>query len=131
MNIKSAKQLVEEAMMEIKTIKAGQLNNFLTENSNAVLIDVRDIRELKKTGKIKIAKHIPRGMLEFWLDPESPYYKNDISVEQTKILYCASNWRSALATKTLKEMGFNNVLHVEGGFEAIAKAGFEIEKLEK
>jgi len=68
---------------------------------------------------------MPRGMLEFWLDPESPYYKEECKPELTKILFCASNWRSALATKTLMEMGFDNVVHVEGGFKALLEAGLK------
>ena len=72
---------------------------------------------------------MPRGMLEFWLDPQSPYYKKDISPERTKVLYCASNWRSALATKTIQDMGFDNVCHVQGGFQAIIDEGFETEDI--
>ena len=73
---------------------------------------------------------MPRGMLEFWLDPESPYYKKDISPDKTKVFYCASNWRSALATKSIQEMGFENVYHVEGGFQAIVDSGYEVEKID-
>ncbi len=130
MKLKSSKDLVNEALNQIKTIHAEELKNILANDPKALLIDIRDIRELQKTGKIKNAKHMPRGMLEFWLDPESPYYKKEISLGQTKILYCASNWRSALATKALQDMGFDNVCHVEGGFSAIVKAGFEVEKVD-
>ena len=70
---------------------------------------------------------MPRGMLEFWLDPESPYYKKDIMPDKTKVLYCASNWRSALAALTIQEMGFNNVSHIKGGFQAMVDEGFETE----
>jgi rhodanese-related sulfurtransferase len=98
---------------------------------NYLLIDIRDIRELWKSGTVKGARHIPRGMLEFWLDPESPYFKSDLKVETVKILYCASNWRSALASKTLMEMGFTNVMHVKGGFQALIDAGFSIQKVEQ
>ena len=94
------------------------------------MIDIRDVRELRKTGKIQIAKHMPRGMLEFWLDPESPYYKKDITPDKTKVLYCTSNWRSALATKAIQEMGFDNVCHIKGGFQALVDAGFEVEKID-
>ena len=128
MKIKPAQELVKEAMDKIKTISPQELKEILNKDNQAMLIDIRDVRELKKTGKIKIARHMPRGMLEFWLDPESPYHKKDIPLEATKIFYCASNWRSALATKAIQEMGFDNVCHVKGGFQAIVDAGFEIEK---
>ncbi len=130
MKIKSAQDLVKEAMDKVKTISTDELKKILEEDSNAILIDIRDIRELKKTGKIKVAKHMPRGMLEFWLDPQSPYYKKDITTDRMKIFYCASNWRSALATKAIQEMGFDNVCHVKGGFQAIVDAGFETDKVE-
>ena len=73
---------------------------------------------------------MPRGMLEFWLDPDSPYYKKEITPDKTKVLYCASNWRSALATKSIQDMGFENVCHVRGGFQAIKDEGYEIEEIE-
>ncbi len=130
MKIKSSKALVNEAMNIVQTITPLDLKELLKKDSNLVLIDIRDIRELQKSGKIKIAKHMPRGMLEFWLDPESPYYKKDITPNKTKVLYCASNWRSALATKAIQEMGFNNVYHIKGGFQALVDAGFEVEKLD-
>ena len=127
MKLKTSKQLVQEAMDKIKTITPLELKDLQKKNPDLILIDIRDIRELKKTGKILGAKHMPRGMLEFWLDPESPYYKKEISPDVTKVLYCASNWRSALATKSIQEMGFNNVCHVRGGFQAIIDEGYEIE----
>jgi rhodanese-related sulfurtransferase len=130
MKLKTAKELVQEAMDKIKTITPSELKELQKQKPDLILIDIRDIRELKKSGKIKGARHMPRGMLEFWLDPESPYYKKDITPDKTKILYCASNWRSALATKAIQEMGFNNVCHVKGGFQAIVDDGFEIEKIE-
>tara|TARA_B100000900_G_scaffold69324_1_gene54542 strand:- start:28 stop:420 length:393 start_codon:yes stop_codon:yes gene_type:complete len=130
MKLKTSKQLVEEAMDKIKTITPSDLKDLQKKNPDLILIDIRDIRELKKTGKILGAKHMPRGMLEFWLDPESPYYKKEISPDVTKVLYCASNWRSALATKSIQEMGFNNVCHVRGGFQAIIDEGYEIEDVE-
>jgi len=130
MKLKTAKELVQEAMDKIKTITPSELKELQKQNPDLILIDIRDIRELKKSGKIKGARHMPRGMLEFWLDPESPYYKKDITPDKTKVLYCASNWRSALATKAIQEMGFDNVCHVKGGFQAIVDDGFEIEKIE-
>ena len=130
MKIKSAQDLVKEAMDKVNTISPEELKKILEEDRNALLIDIRDIRELKKTGKIKVARHMPRGMLEFWLDPQSPYYKKDITPDRKKILYCASNWRSALATKAIQEMGFDNVCHVKGGFQAMVDVGFEVEQVE-
>ena len=106
MNIKTSKQLVDEAMKDIVTLDAEQTKKNLETDTNTLLIDIRDIRELKKLGTIENSTHIPRGMLEFWLDPESPYYKTELAPEKPKILFCASNWRSALAVKSLNEMGF-------------------------
>ena len=130
MKFKTSKELVQEAMDKVKTITPLELSEMQKKNKELILIDIRDIRELKKTGKIKGAKHMPRGMLEFWLDPESPYYKKDISPDKTKVFYCASNRRSALATKSIQEMGFENVYHVEGGFQAIVDSGYEVEKID-
>lgn len=124
--LKSSKQLVEEAMLNIKTIEPSELRLLLEKNSNHVLIDIRDIRELKKTGKIIGSIHIPRGMLEFWLDPKSPYFKK-IDPESLKVLYCASGWRSALATKSLKDMGFENVYNVSGGFNNLVNNKFSLQ----
>tara|TARA_B100000945_G_C20343142_1_gene578441 strand:+ start:761 stop:1150 length:390 start_codon:yes stop_codon:yes gene_type:complete len=129
MNIKTSKQLVDEAMKDIVTLDAEQTKKNLETNSDTLLIDIRDIRELKKLGTIENSTHIPRGMLEFWLDPESPYYKRELAPEKPKILFCASNWRSALAVKSLNEMGFKNVSHVAGGYEALLKSGFKIKNI--
>ncbi len=130
MKIKTIKSLVDEAMQVVTTIEPKEAKTLL-ELDNHLLIDIRDIRELWKSGTIKGARHIPRGMLEFWLDPESPYFKSDLKVEMVKILYCASNWRSALASKALMEMGFTNIMHVKGGFQALIDAGFSIQKVEQ
>ncbi|OUV87528.1 MAG: rhodanese [Pelagibacteraceae bacterium TMED136] len=130
MKLKTSKQLVLEAMDKISTITPSELRDLKKKKPDLILIDIRDIREIKKTGKVIGAKHMPRGMLEFWLDPESPYYKKEVSPEKTKVLYCASNWRSALATKAIQEMGFDNVCHIRGGFEAIKNEGFEIEEID-
>ena len=92
-------------------------------SGEAVLVDIRDVRELAKTGKIADAVHAPRGMIEFWADPQSPYHKEIFATDQTLILVCASGWRSALAAKTLIEMGMDNVRDLEGGFGAWAKSG--------
>ena len=92
-------------------------------SGEAVLVDIRDVRELAKTGKIADAVHAPRGMIEFWVDPQSPYHKEIFATNQKLILVCASGWRSALAAKTLIEMGMDNVHDLEGGFGAWAKSG--------
>ena len=131
MNIKSSQQLVKEAQKNIETLNSDEIKK-LVENNEITLIDVRDIRELWKEGTIENSKHIPRGMLEFWLDPESSYYQNNkIQNIKKMVLFCALGWRSALATKTLVEMGFKNVAHVDGGFVALKKSGLKVVTKEK
>ena len=131
MTIKSSQKLVEEAQKNIETLSSNDVK-ILHDNKEITLIDVRDIRELWKEGAIENAKHIPRGMLEFWLDPESSYYKaNKIKDIKKMVLFCALGWRSALATKSLVEMGFKNVAHVDGGFDALKKCGLKIVVKEK
>ena len=126
MNIKSSQTLVEEAQKVIETLSVNDVKE-LAKNKEITLIDVRDIRELWKEGTIENSKHIPRGMLEFWLDPESSYYKtNKIKDIKKMVLFCALGWRSALATKSLVDMGFTNIAHVAGGFDALKKSGFKI-----
>ena len=131
MNIKSSQTLVEEAKKSIETLSSSEVKT-LYDNREITLIDVRDIRELWKEGTIKNSKHSPRGMLEFWLDPESTYYQSNKIKELKKlVLFCALGWRSALATKSLVDMGFKNVAHVDGGFDALKKSGLEVVKKEK
>ena len=131
MNIKSSQRLVEEANKSIETLNSQEVKQLLKKNE-ITLIDVRDIRELWKEGTIKDSKHIPRGMLEFWLDPESSYYKSNRVKDMKKmVLFCALGFRSALATKSLVDMGFKNVAHVEGGFDALKKSGFNVVYKEK
>ena len=131
MNIKSSQSLVEDALKSIKTLKSSDIKK-LAENNEITLIDVRDIREIWKEGTIENSKHIPRGMLEFWLDPESTYYQaNKIKDIKKMVLFCALGLRSALATKSLMDMGFKNVAHVEGGFDALKKSGLKIVTKEK
>ena len=131
MSIKSSQTLVEEALKNIKTLKSGEVKD-LVKKKEITLIDVRDIRELWKEGTIENSKHIPRGMLEFWLDPESSYYKtNKIKDLKKMVLFCALGWRSALAAKSLVDMGFENIAHIDGGFEALKKSGFKVIKKEK
>ena len=131
MNIKSSQSLVEEALKSIETLSSSEAKS-LYEKKEISLIDVRDIRELWKEGTIENSKHIPRGMLEFWLDPESSYYKaNKIKDMKKMVLFCALGWRSALATKSLLDMGFKNVAHVDGGFDALKKSGMRVITKEK
>ena len=131
MNIKSSQTLVEEAQKSIETLSSAEVKT-LYDNNKITLIDVRDIRELWKEGTIENSKHIPRGMLEFWLDPESTYYKsNKIKDIKKMVLFCALGWRSALATKSLLDMGFKNVAHVDGGFDALKKSGLKVIAKEK
>jgi rhodanese-related sulfurtransferase len=131
MNIKSSQTLVIEAQKNIETLNPNEAKS-LYEKNEITLIDVRDIRELWKEGTIENSKHIPRGMLEFWLDPLSSYYKeNNFDQNKKIILYCALGMRSALATKSLIDMGFKNVAHVNGGFDSLKKIGFDIVIKEK
>ncbi len=131
MNIKSSRELVEEATKSIETLDSEVVKD-LVEKNEINLIDIRDIRELWNEGTIENSKHIPRGMLEFWLDPESSYFKSN-KVENIKkmVLFCALGFRSALATKSLVDMGFKNVAHVEGGFDALKKSGLKVVTKEK
>ena len=129
MNIKSSKSLVNEALTEIKTINTDQAFN-KANNNECNLIDIRDIRELEREGKLDNSIHIPRGMLEFWLDPESPYFKEGkLDMEKEMILFCAGGLRSALAAKTLIDMGFEKVSHIDGGFGALKQSKFKIIKI--
>ena len=126
MNIKTSQTLVSEALNEIKTISPD--NAFeMSENNQCNLIDIRDIRELEKEGRIDKSLHIPRGMLEFWLDPQSPYFKEGkIDMSKEMVLFCAGGLRSALGAKTLKDMGFEKVSHIDGGFAALKQSKFKI-----
>ena len=131
MSIKSSQTLVEEAKKNIETLSSKKVKN-LIEKNEITLIDIRDIRELWKEGTIQNSKHIPRGMLEFWLDPESSYYEtNKVRDVKKMVLFCALGLRSALATKSLVDMGFENVAHVEVGFDALKKSGSTIVAKEK
>ena len=128
--VKSVKDLVAEANAKIQTISLAEAEGLLS-SSKHVFVDLRDIRELQKTGKIPNAFSCPRGMLEFWIDPQSPYHKEIFNQDKTYILYCASAWRSALSTLTAQEMGLTPVCHLEDGFSAWQKAGLPIEEMPK
>ena len=124
--IKTIQILVAEAMNEIKTIDADQAFQ-MVQDKNCNLIDIRESNELENTGRVEGASHIPRGMLEVYLDPNSPIIQNG-KIEQNKelVLFCAGGVRSALAVKSLKDMGYQNVSHIDGGFSSIANSKFKI-----
>ncbi len=126
MAIKSLQTLVSEIMKQIKTISADEAYEIF-QNENCNLIDIREINELENTGKVDGASHIPRGMLEVYLDPNSPVFQNG-QIDQNKefILFCAGGVRSALAVKSLKDMGYQKVSHIDGGFGSIASSKFKI-----
>jgi len=126
MNIKSAQILVSEALKEVTTITAEEALK-LSSQGNCNLIDIREKGELDKMGRVENSNHIPRGMLEFWLDPDGPYFKSGkLDMSKEMVLFCAGGLRSALAAKSLKEMGFENVSHIDGGFAAISQSDFKI-----
>ncbi len=126
MAIKSSQTLVAEALKEIKTISTDDAYEMIN-NNQCNLIDIRDIRELQKEGQVDGAKHIPRGMLEFWLDPESMYFKEGkLNLDKEIVLFCAGGMRSALAAKSLKDMGYEKVSHIDGGFGALRQSKFKI-----
>mgnify|MGYP001811813384 CR=1 FL=1 len=126
---KGIKQLVAEAEEKIVTLTPEQALSRQQEGT-ALIIDIRDIRERKREGFITDAFHAPRGMLEFWIDPASPYHKETLATEQTLVLHCASGWRSALSAVSLLEMGLENVAHIGGGLGAWKKGDLPIEKLD-
>jgi len=126
MTIKSSQTLVTEALSEVKTITADEALKLSNENK-CTLIDIREKGELDKTGRIENSNHIPRGMLEFWLDPEGPYFKSGkIDMSKEMVLFCAGGVRSALAVKALKNMGYEKISHIEGGFGSISQSKFKI-----
>ena len=126
MTIKSIQTLVNNAMQEIKTISADEAYK-LFENNNCNLIDVREINELENSGKVQGANHLPRGMLEVYLDPNSPVFQNgQLDQDKEFVLFCAGGVRSALAVKSLKDMGYQKISHIEGGFASIAGSKFKI-----
>jgi|TARA_B100000035_G_scaffold167726_1_gene143131 hypothetical protein len=126
MAIKSSQSLVSEALTQIKTISTDEAFDKFNKN-NCNLIDIRDVRELQKEGQVTGANHIPRGMLEFWLDPESVYFKEGkLDLNKEMVLFCAGGLRSALAAKTLLDMGYEKVSHIDGGFGAIRQSKFKI-----
>ncbi|WP_349357325.1 rhodanese-like domain-containing protein [Stappia sp.] len=118
------KALLDEANAEIETLGVEQAIALHAKgDADTVFVDIRDIRELKREGRIPGAVHAPRGMLEFWVDPESPYFKPVFGEAKRFVFFCAAGWRSALATKAVQDMGLTPVAHVEGGFGAWKTAG--------
>jgi rhodanese-related sulfurtransferase len=119
---KTAASLVEEAMAQVTTYTVEQARA-LHGQPGVVFVDIRDVRELEREGVIPGSVHAPRGMLEFWVDPASPYHRDVFAQDKEYVLFCAAGWRSALATKTLMDMGMERVAHVEGGFGAWKNSG--------
>ncbi len=126
MHIKSLQTLVSEAMQEIKTINADEALKMVKDN-NCNLIDIRDVHELENTGKVENSIHISRGMLEIYMDPNSVLFQQGVlDKNKEMVLFCAGGVRSALAVKALKNMGYENISHIEGGFSAISQSDFKI-----
>jgi len=119
---KSSKALVDEALALVRTESVDEARA-LHGRDDVLFVDLRDVRELEHEGVIPGAVHAPRGLLEFWVDPESPYHRPVFSQGKRLLLFCAMGWRSALAARTLQEMGLDNVSHLEGGFTAWRAAG--------
>ena len=128
---KGYRAMLDEALLQIKTYTIEEIKAKF-QSANVQMVDVRDIRELTHSGTMPGSVHAPRGMLEFWVDPASPYFKPIFGHEDSEyILYCAAGWRSALTAKTLQDMGMTNVAHMDGGFEEWLKAGGVTETLEE
>ncbi len=127
---KGISKLIEEANAVVETLPVTEALK-VTKQSDSVIVDLRDIRELYREGRIPGSTHAPRGMLEFWVDPDSPYHKEIFASGKKLVLHCASGWRSALAAKTLQEMGLDNVCHIDGGYKAWKDAGGPTEPLER
>ena len=122
---KGYKQLIAEARARIRTLSLEESKNRI-DDPDVVFVDIRDVRELEREGMIPGALHAPRGMLEFWVDPQSPYYKGIFGSGKEFVLYCHSGWRSSLATATLQDMGLARVCHIDGGFESWKQAGLPV-----
>lgn len=127
---KSVKDMVAQAESEIEALSVGDVQA-LVDDPNVQIVDIRDVRELWRDGTIPGALHAPRGMLEFWVDPESPYHKPEFSSGKKYVFFCAMGWRSALATKAMQDMGLAPVAHIDGGFSAWKEAGSDIQPVER
>jgi rhodanese-related sulfurtransferase len=126
---RSIHDMVAEANATVKVLKVEEAKS-LHGRDDVVFIDVRDIRELWRDGRIPGSHHVPRGMLEFWIDPQSPYHKPLFDQDKTYVFYCAGGWRSALAAKTAHDMGLKPVAHLDGGFGGWSKSGGLVEPVE-
>jgi len=124
--MKSVQSMVEEASAAITTYSVDEARA-RHGRDDVQFVDIRDVRELQREGAIPGAVHAPRGMLEFWVDPQSPYHKPLFAADKQFVLFCAGGWRSALATKTLQDMGLPKVAHIDGGFKAWKAAGAPVE----
>ena len=124
----SYKDLLAEAEKEVELISIAAAAD-LVGNNDVVFVDIRDVRELQREGKIPGATHAPRGMLEFWVDPESPYHRDVFAQNKRYVFYCAGAWRSALAAQVVQKLGMTNVCHLEGGFTAWREAGMPVETM--
>lgn len=120
------KDLLDRALAEVETLDLDTARALL-DRDDVVFVDIRDVRELQREGKIPGAFHAPRGMLEFWIDPSSPYFKDIFGSGKRFVFYCQSGWRSALSTQTLGQMGLAPVCHVGGGYRAWKEAGLPVE----
>jgi len=127
---KSVKQLVAEAEAEIETLSVADAIA-LVGDPDTELVDIRDVRELWREGAVPGARHVPRGVLEFWVDPESPYHKEFFASGKRFVFFCAAGWRSALATQAVSRMGLKPVAHIDGGFTAWKEAGGPVEEKER
>ena len=123
---RSVEELVAEASKEIRTLSVEEAKDMLGRD-DVQFVDVRDVRELAETGRIPGARHVPRGLLEFWIDPKSPYHKPWLAEDRTFVFYCALDWRSALATRAAQDMGLAPVAHLGGGLKAWQEAGGPVE----
>ncbi|MEO1563793.1 MAG: rhodanese-like domain-containing protein [Pseudomonadota bacterium] len=123
------KEMVEDANTRVKTLSFDEAQAVLSSDTH-VFVDIRDIRELQRSGKIPGAFHAPRGMLEFWIDPESPYHRAVFDEDKTYVFYCASAWRSALAADMAQSMGLSPVVHLEGGFTHWERSGGAVDKVD-
>jgi rhodanese-related sulfurtransferase len=126
----SHRQLIDHALAEVETLEIEEAENFL-EDDDAMFVDLRDPRELEREGKIPKALHAPRGMLEFWVDPTSPYHKEAFASGKRIIFYCQSGWRSALATKAVQDMGLERVCHIGDGYRGWKDSGATTEDFER
>ena len=124
---KGYKALLDEANAEVEALTPQEASSLLGDDET-IFIDLRDIRELDREGRIPGARHCPRGMLEFWIDPESPYHKDIFASGKTFVFFCAAGWRSALAAKTAQDMGLDPVKHITGGFSQWKEAGLPTEE---